>query len=190
MKIRFATLDDSSAILGIYAQYIDTPITFECVLPTLEEFTGRMEEIMNTYPYLVCEQYGKVVGYAYAHRHMERAAYQWNAELSVYMDKKFTAKGLGHVMYIKLMDILRLQGIRTVYGCITLPNEKSEKMHKTLGFRQLAIYRNAGYKCRKWHDVAWYEKPIASYDLNPEEIRPVSDIPREMLGIARDEKEV
>lgn len=82
--IRFARPDDSVAILEIYGAYIETPITFECELPTESEFSKRMADISAFYPCLVCEEEGKVIGFAYAHRHMERQAYQWNAELSVY----------------------------------------------------------------------------------------------------------
>ena len=133
-------------------------------------------------PYLVCEIDGKIVGYAYAHRQAERAAYQWNAELSVYLDRSCTSRGLGRRLYGALMDILRLQGIRTVYGCVTVPNEKSEGLHRALGFRRLGTYRSTGYKCGAWRDVAWFEKPIAPYDQNPEPIRPVEDIPAEALA--------
>lgn len=165
--IRLATLQDCSQILQIYNQYIDTVITFENSLPTEEVFTKRMAGFMENYPYLVCEENGLIVGYAYAHRHMERDAYQWNAELSVYLDRSHTSKGLGKRLYGALIEILKLQEIRTVYGCVTLPNEKSEKLHLSLGFTCLGVYHNAGYKCNKWHDVAWFEKAIAPYDKEP-----------------------
>ena len=86
------------------------------------------------------------MGYAYAHRQAERAAYQWNAELSVYLDRSCTSRGLGRRLYGALIDILRLQGIRTVYGCVTVPNEKSEWLHQSLCFRRLGTYRITGYK--------------------------------------------
>ena len=75
MIVRFATSNDSLELLKIYKQYIDTAITFECILPTEQEFRERIEGIIKEYPYLVCEDDGKIVGYAYAHRHMEREAY-------------------------------------------------------------------------------------------------------------------
>ena len=92
------------------------------------------------------------------------------------------SRGLGRRLYGALIDILRLQGIRTVYGCVTVPNEKSEGLHQALGFRRLGTYRSTGYKCCAWRDVAWFEKPIAPYDENPEPIRPVGDIPAEALA--------
>ena len=65
------------------------------------------------------------------------------------------------------MNILYLQNIRTVYGCVTLPNENSEKLHAYFGFKRVGVYHNAGYKFDQWHDVIWFEKKIAEYDLNP-----------------------
>ena len=95
MTIRFAGLQDVPALLEIYAQYIPTSVTFEYVLPTREEFARRVEAIGRDWPYLVCEEGGGVLGYAYAHPVWERAAYQWNAELSVYLDRAHTGTGLG-----------------------------------------------------------------------------------------------
>ena len=77
--IRFAAPDDAAALLRIYAQYIETPITFEYTLPSEEEFARRIRDIQAVYPYLVYIEDGEVLGYAYAHRFQERAAYQWGA---------------------------------------------------------------------------------------------------------------
>ncbi|MBQ4132137.1 MAG: N-acetyltransferase, partial [Desulfovibrionaceae bacterium] len=100
MLIRFAEPGDSAALLKIYNQYMATPVTFEYVLPSTEEFAERIASISKDYPYLVCEcRDGKVVGYAYAHRALLRAAYQWNAEMSVYLDRNFTSRGLGKRLY-------------------------------------------------------------------------------------------
>lgn len=183
MTIRFATIEDCSQILQIYNQYIDTVITFENSLPTEEAFSKRMAGYMQDYPYLVYEEDGLLIGYAYAHRHMEREAYQWNAELSVYLDQNFTSKGLGKKLYSTLIEILKQQEVRTVYGCVTLPNEKSEKLHLSLGFTCLGIYHNAGYKCNKWHDVGWFEKAIAPYDIAPKPFQSIQYIPREKLEL-------
>ncbi len=93
MGIRMATAADTAELLAIYGQYIDTPITFEYELPTQAEFSARIAGILAEYPYLVWEEDGRILGYGYAHRHMERAAYQWNAELSVYLDRSPEDKG-------------------------------------------------------------------------------------------------
>ena len=181
MKIRFVSAADSAALLQIYAQYIDTPITFECELPSKEAFAARIRDISREYPYLVCEEGGRIVGYAYAHRQRERAAYQWNAELSVYLDGAYTGKGLGKNFYQILMELLRFQGIRNVYGCVTLPNEKSEGLHVSMGFERSGTFHNTGYKCGKWQDVAWFEKAIAPYGTEPVPIVPICSLPVEKL---------
>lgn len=167
MEIRFAAEEDARALLEIYGQYIDTPITFEYTLPTAEEFAGRIREITAFYPYLVCVDEGKITGYAYAHRQKERAAYQWNAELSVYLDKNHCFQGLGRKMYGLLMELLKLQGIKTVYGVVTSPNAASEGLHEAMRFRRQGLFRNTGYKNGAWRDVVWFEKDIAPYDPEP-----------------------
>lgn len=174
MEIRLARPEDSAGLLAIYGQYIHTPITFECQLPSKTEFAQRIQEIGAQYPYLVCQQGGRLVGYAYAHRQMARQAYQWNAELSVYLDQANTGQGLGKRLYGLLIDILARQGVKTVYGGVTLPNAPSERLHESLGFRQLGVYRNTGYKCGAWHDVAWYEKQIAPYQPSPQPVLPIT----------------
>ena len=132
-----------------------------------------------------------VLGYAYAHRQAERAAYQWNAELSIYLDPACTSRGLGRRMYAILLELLRLQGIRTAYGCVTLSNEKSNRLHLGMGFSLVGVYHNAGYKCGRWWDVAWYEKSLASYGEAPAPPHSVHTLsPTELsaaLGLARGE---
>lgn len=181
MGVRLATVNDSNEILKIYGQYIDTAITFEYALPNEKEFEERVKSIILQYPYLVYEEDGNIIGYAYASRYKERAAYQWGAELSIYIDSNFTSKGIGKVLCLKLIELLRLQEIRTVYGCVTLPNEKSENLQISLGFKKIGIYHNAGYKCNKWRDVAWFEKLIAIYDENPNEFIPITKIPEDKI---------
>ncbi|MEA4854518.1 MAG: GNAT family N-acetyltransferase [Christensenella sp.] len=179
--IRFAMPADADALLNIYAQYIDTPITFECTLPSQTEFAERISAIGEFYPYLVWEEKGQVVGDAYAHRQKEREAYQWNAELSVYLDQTMTSQSIGKKLYLVLMELLRRQGIKNVYGGVTLPNAKSEGLHRSLGFRRLGTYHNTGYKSGLWHDVCWFEKKLSPYIQNPAQVCSIHEIPSEIL---------
>lgn len=179
MTIRFASVEDAASLLRIYAQYINTAITFEYALPTEQEFARRIAEICADYPYLICEEEGRPIGYAYAHRQMERAAYQWNVELSIYLDRTATSNGIGQRLYAALIELLRLQGIKTVYGGVTLPNIRSERLHEKLGFHRLGTYHHTGYKCGAWHDVVWFEKAIAPYQPEPQPIIPMNEIPEE-----------
>lgn len=176
MKIRLVKPQDCRQILDIYAQYINTQITFEYSLPSEKDFLTRIEEISAIYPYLVLEENGKICGYAYAHRLRERAAYQWIAELSIYIDKIYTSNGYGKILYEKLIETLKLQGIKTVYGCVTLPNEKSEKLHEKLCFEKVGVFSKAGYKNGDWLDIAWFEKNISVCETNPQDIIPIGDL--------------
>ncbi|MBM6838601.1 N-acetyltransferase [Clostridium saudiense] len=181
MGVRLATVNDSNEILKIYGQYINTAITFEYALPSEEEFRERVKSIISQYPYLVYEEESKIIGYAHASRYKERTAYQWGAELSIYIDSNFTSKGIGKVLCLTLIELLKLQEVRTVYGCVTLPNEKSEKLQISLGFKKVGILHNAGYKCDKWRDVAWFEKVIATCDKNPKDFISISKIPEDKI---------
>ena len=100
--IRFATEEDAQALLAIYAYYIDTEITFEYELPTEAEFRKRIRTVLEEYPYLIYEDAGNILGYAYAHRHLERAAYQWNVELTVYLHPDVVSRGIGRRLYIRM----------------------------------------------------------------------------------------
>ena len=181
MNIRFAAPEDSRELLRIYARYIATPITFEYALPTEQEFADRIRAISECYPYILCEENGKITGYAYACGYRTREAYQWDAEASVYIDQGFTSRGLGKMLYRILIELLRLQGVKTLYGGVVTPNIKSEALHKSLGFQIIGTARNTGYKNGKWHDVAWFEKQISEYAPSPRPIVPISRLPHEQV---------
>lgn len=181
MILRFVTPQDCPALLDIYAQYIDTGVTFEYDLPTREEFTARISGICRDYPYLVCQEGDRVLGYAYAHRVWERAAYQWNAELSVYLAPDAVGKGLGKKLYAALEDLLRLQGVLTVYGLVTLPNPPSEGLHEAMGFTRQAVFPAAGFKAGVWKDVVWFRKDLAPRPKGePEPFLSIRRVPREI----------
>jgi phosphinothricin acetyltransferase len=180
--IRRAKVEDARALLDIYAPYVtDTPVTFETEVPSLTEFSGRIRSVSGDYPYLVCERDGTPIGYAYAHRYKERAAYQWDAELSVYLSGESHGKGLGKSFYTALIEILRLQNIKNVYGCVLCPNESSERLHESFGFMRVGVFRSTGYKCGAWRDVVWFEKQIAPYELEPEPFRSIQTVDEEAI---------
>ena len=172
MHIRFADPGDAAACLAVYAQYIDTSITFETVLPSEAEFSGRIRSYGAVYPWLIAEEDGRVLAYAYAHRAQERAAYGWNAELSVYVSRDAAGRGLGTKLYTVLLALLQKQGVRTAYGVVTMPNDASSALHQKLGFRTLGTYHNTGYKNGRWRDVVWFEKPIGSFTGEPPPPKP------------------
>lgn len=181
MKLRFAAGADAPALLAIYERYIPTTVTFEYVLPSQGEFLRRVEDISAVYPYLVLEEEGAALGYAYAHRVAERAAYSWGAELSIYLHPRAAGQGAGRRLYQALMELLRLQGVRTVYGLVSSPNPASERLHEALGFQRAGVQKNAGYKNGRWIDLLWFERAIAPYDPEPAPIIPVRELPGERV---------
>ena len=177
-RIRVARQSDAAAMLKIYAPYItDTVITFEYEVPALAEFEQRMATIQSDLPWLVCEvgdstvtEDGSaaayetgvtVVGYAYASHFRERKAYDWSVDLSVYIDSAWHGQGIGKALYSSLIETLKLQGYYNAYGGITMPNEKSVKLHEKFGFQEVANYEHVGFKHGRWLDVKWYGLVLA-----------------------------
>lgn len=174
MTLRIATPGDAYALAEIYAYYVEqTAITFEYDAPDAAEFAERIAHKLEKYPYLVAEVDGEVVGYAYASELRERAAFGWDAELSVYLHPDKRGRGIGERLYSALIELLKLQRFVALYACITSPNEPSIKLHEKLGFTYAGRFKATGYKRGKWHDVLWYEKRIGG-DGKP---LPVIDFP-------------
>lgn len=157
VTVRFAEPErDAAGLLRIYAPYIlETAITFETEVPSEAEFGERVRSIGAHFPYLVLEIDGKPAGYAYAHRQAERAAYAWNAELSIYLEKAWRHRGLGEPLYRLLIELLTMQGYVNLYAVITAENEASIAMHRRMGFREIGLHERTGFKLGRWHDVAW-----------------------------------
>ncbi len=160
--LRPARADDAGAVAAIYAPIVrDTPISFEIDPPSLEEMRRRIETTSDVHPWLVCAEGEAVLGYAYASRHRERAAYRWSVDVSVYIDAAQRGRGAGAGLYHGLLEILRLQGFHRAYAGITLPNPASVGLHESAGFTQLGVYQSVGFKCGAWHDVGWWERSLA-----------------------------
>jgi L-amino acid N-acyltransferase YncA len=173
MKIRRIREEDTARVLAIYQPYIEeTVITFEYEVPSLEVFRERIRGICKNFPWLVCEEDNKVVGYAYASYFSGRTAFAWDCELSVYLDKEYYARGIGSVLYQKLLKLVKIQGYYNAYALIALPNQKSEVLHNKLGFNYEGCLNKAGYKFQKWVDLGYYVKRLQS-DFEPKDF-PVS----------------
>lgn len=181
--LREATLSDAPAIQAIYAPYVEnTTVTFEYEPPTVAEMAARMEAGFYEYPYLVCQQNDRVVGYGYAHQLFVRAAYAWNAELSIYVDQACRAQGIGTRMLAALLEILRHQNVQWAYSIIALPNEPSERLHLAHGFHLCAQFPNAGFKLGQWHDTAWYAKPLGKAEVPPAPLIPFAQLPKPLVN--------
>lgn len=167
MHIRLASADDADGIRAVYAPFVDTPVTFEEEAPSCETYRERIVRICEKYPCLVAEENERIVGFAYAHELRERIAFQWNAELSVYLAPTAQGQGAGSRLYAALIELLRLTGIKAVYGVVTSPNAASERLHSAFGFALMGVQPHAGFTCGAWHDVAWYVREIAPFEDAP-----------------------
>lgn len=161
MSIRTATAADVPAMLQIYSEFVrHTAVSFEYVTPTVEEFTHRLSEHMAVYPWLVWEEAGEVLGYCYAGRAFERAAYNWNAEVSCYLAPAIRRKGIGRQLYAEVERILTAQGVRKVFALVTSANAPSVRFHEAIGYHQCAVFSDVGFKLGQWYDVIWLEKQL------------------------------
>lgn len=160
-RLRVARPADGAALAAIYAPYVrETAISFELAPPTAQEMADRIRETLVRYPWLVGEDRGQVVGYAYAGPYRRRAAYRWSVEVSVYVAPAAQGRGLGRALYAALLVLLEAQGFRQAFAGMTLPNPASEGLHAALGFEPLGTYRAVGFKDDRWHDVAWTQRPL------------------------------
>ena len=171
MQVRDATAEDAAACAAIYAPYVtDTAITFEYDPPTAAEMVRRIAAAQRAHAWLVLEEEGRAVGYAYAGPFKERAAYQWSAEVSVYVEAGRRRSGSGRLLYEALFARLADRGFRTLVAVMTLPNDASEGLHRALGFEAVGTLRRVGWKHGRWRDVAWAQRRIGRDDGPPTEL--------------------
>jgi phosphinothricin acetyltransferase len=175
--IRLATPDDAPAIAGIYRPIVEgTTISFEAIAPTEAEMRQRVTETLTVYPWLVLEDAGGVLAYAYGCRHRARAAYQWSVETSVYVDERHRGRGLGRRLYATLLELLAAQGFANAYAGIALPNPASVALHERIGFRRIGVFPRVGYKFGEWWDVGWWYRPLSERTVTPSISIPVTDV--------------
>ncbi|MCV7401632.1 N-acetyltransferase [Mycobacterium fragae] len=172
--VRPATAADAAACVEIYRPYVlDTPITFETDVPTVEEMAERILAARATHEWLVLEVNDNVTGYAYAHQFNPRAAYQWSVETSVYLAQGGLRSGGGRMLYGELLRRLAERGFRRAFGGITQPNEASNALHEAFGFRRVGRYRRVGWKLGAWHDVDWWQLDLIAPDNEVDPPRPI-----------------
>ncbi len=180
IRIHTAEARDAAMIAAVYAPYVrDTIISFETEPPTAEEMSRRLASIGARYPWLVAEQDGRVLGYAYAGEHRSRAAYRWDVDVAVYLAAEAHRRGIGRRLYGALFEVLRRLGHVNAYAGIALPNAASVSLHEALGFLPVGIYRRVGYKHGAWHDVGWW-----GLGLQPPPVTPAEPMPYPMLDRA------
>jgi L-amino acid N-acyltransferase YncA len=167
--VRTAHIADARDIQAIYAPLVAaTAISFEIEPPSVAQIEQRIRSTLPRFPYLVCVAAETVLGYAYARAHRERAAYRWSVDVTVYVNKDARRSGVGRSLYIGLLRILQRQRFHAAFAGITLPNEGSVSLHKSLGSRLVGIYEEVGFKFGQWQSVSWWRRGLG-------EGRPVGD---------------
>jgi phosphinothricin acetyltransferase len=171
MLIRDAGADperDAKACAAIYAPYVrDTPISLEQVAPTPAEMAARIDRTSKTHRWLVAEDAGEVIGYAYGSQHRERACYRWAADVAVYIDPLHQRRGAGRALYHMLFGLLAEQGFRVACAGVTLPNDASVGLHEACGFKLVGVYERIGYKTGAWWDVGWWQLELVGAGAGP-----------------------
>ena len=177
MPVRMANEQDLPQILAIYAPYVEnSSITFEYDVPSLADFTARFAEITRQFPWLVYEEGGQILGYAYGSLPFHRAGYRWCAEASIYLHPSAHRRGIGKTLYTALEEVLRLQGYKMVYAIITAANEISLAFHEAMGYRHTACFPACGYKFGTWLDIIWMEKLLQTVESPMNFPHPIGDI--------------
>ncbi len=171
ITLRMATPDDAAALLAIYAPYVETTaISFEYEPPTVEEFRGRIEDVLTKFPYLCAVRGEEILGYAYAHSYGVRKAYSWAVELSVYIHTDCRGLGLGRRLYEAMEQVLKAQNVTNLYVLVAGVEVEDEylthdsvKFHTAMGYTTVGRLHKAGYKFGRWYDMITMEKLIADH---------------------------
>jgi phosphinothricin acetyltransferase len=168
--IRTATAADAAGVQAIYAPEVEHgTASFETEPPGVEEMARRIAATLPTYPWLVCEGDGRVLGYAYASRHRDRAAYRWSVDVAVYVTPSARGRGVARALYARLFEVLTRQRFRAAYAGVAAPNPASEALHKACGFEPVGVYRDVGFKHGKWRSVGWWRRGLWESDGDPPE---------------------
>ncbi len=158
MYIRAASFDDAGGIRAVYAPYVrDTIFTFEFQIPSEEDIRARLSRHAATQVWLVAEEKGELVGYAYSWPFEERDGYRFSVETSIFVRSGRLGRGVGRALYQSLLDELRKRGTRQAIARIALPNPQSQRLHERLGFRQVALFPRIGHKFDRWIDVGYWQ---------------------------------
>ncbi|MEG1580650.1 MAG: N-acetyltransferase family protein [Bacteroidaceae bacterium] len=177
LTIRAAKEADAEAVHQIYQYYVKhTTITFDYNTPSSEQIALDFKRIQQNYPYLVATIDHEIVGYCYAHAFHERPAFQWNAELSVYIAPSWHHQGIGQALYQKLIELLRQQNVQTLYALIDATNTISIKMHQRFGFATVGKWEKTGYKLGRWIDLVVMDCKMSTYNIPPQPFIPFNEL--------------
>lgn len=154
IKIRPVTASDAEAIAEIYRYYVEnTTVTFDEVPQSVAQVEAALTRI--EWPYLVAEVDGNVAGYCYVHPWKEKVAYRQTLETTVYLRHGMTSRGVGRLLMEQLIEECRRMGsVHALIACITAENEGSRRFHGALGFEEVSLFREVGFKFGRYLDVA------------------------------------
>ena len=188
-RLRLVESGDAAQIAAIYAPFcLETAVSFEMTAPGEATMRERISTLVQRYPWLVAVSgTGDVLGYAYAGKHRERAAYRWSVDFTAYLAPEAKRRGIGTELYRALVRICQSLGYYRAFAGITLPNEASVRLHEKIGFRPIGVYRRVGFKLGRWHDVGWWNLDLLPEEDAPREPRSIGEIARsgelvEILG--------
>lgn len=176
--IRIAQPQDAKELLKIYEPYVlQTAITFEYTVPSTEEFEERICHTLERYPYLVAEQNGTLIGYAYAGPLHARPAYDWSVETSIYVRMDYKNHGTGRLLYQALEAQLLSQGMVSANACIAYPEKEDEyltkdsvRFHEHLGYHMAGHFHQCASKFGRWYDMVWMEKSLRARSEDPDPV--------------------
>ena len=194
MLIRKAKISDAEALLSIYAPYVtDTAVTFEYKVPSVKNFSDRIYNTLQKYPYYVAENNGQILGYAYAGPFKTRAAYDWAVETTIYIRKDRQKTGVGKKLYEALEKVLHAQNICNLYACIGYPEVEDEyltknsaQFHAHLGYRMVGEFYHCGYKFNRWYNMVWMEKLLDPEIKHPKSIKWMEENREELEAVLLD----
>jgi L-amino acid N-acyltransferase YncA len=153
---------DIDSVVYIYNHYIKhTAITFEEVEINPTEMAARIQNIQALFPFLVCEDAGVIVGYAYASKWKDRSAYRYTAEVTIYLHPDHLGKKFGQQLYAELFNQLQQKSLRVLLACIATPNPASVGLHEKFGFKQAAQFDEVGFKFNQWLNVGYWSKTLS-----------------------------
>jgi len=159
VTIRPATAADLDAVAAIYAAEVrEGQATFDTDPPPVESWRAKLDSRHRGDHFLVAEEDGRVLGFAYSSAYRDRGAYDHTRETTIYLDAAASGRGLGRLLYDDLLGRLRDSGMRTALACISLPNDASEALHRACGFERIGVMREVGHKFDRWIDVAWWQR--------------------------------
>lgn len=184
LSVRMASPEDAAALVDIYAPYVqNTAVTYEYAVPSVEEFAGRIEATLRRFPYLVAEKDGRIVGYAYAGTFIGRAASDWTAEVSIYIERDCRRSGAGRALYAALEGILGMQNIINLIAVIACSPAEDEYLtadsiafHSRMGYQRAGVVDPCGCKFGRWYGLMWMQKLIGECPASPAAVVPLPQI--------------